>query len=115
MSIYCSRVTLGFDHWGGRKGRQNGRVAAYPNNDLRLVDGEDWPDGNVDTSHIPSWCVPGNEHSANPGSFEEISEWLRLSVSANGAHLSVLVDEKAVRLLVKDLKSWLKQPKALAK
>lgn len=115
MSIYCGRVTLGKDYFGGKKPRQNGHVAAYPNNHLALVDGEDWPDGNVDTAHIPFWCVPGHEDAAGSDErFDAIAEWLRLSVSAAGAHLSVLIDEKAARLLVKDLRAWLSQPKVKA-
>ena len=108
MSIYCSRVTLGLDYWAGKKPRRNGRVVTYPNNRLALVDADNWPQGNVDTASIPAWCVPGHEEEYDG---EAISEWMRLSVSSAGSHLSVLIDQKAARLLVKDLRSWLKYPK----
>jgi hypothetical protein len=111
VSIYCSRVTLGLDWWAPRKKgkpKANGRVAAYPQNQLARVDDPDWPDGNVDTAHIPVWCVPGHREEFS----EEVAEWLRLSVMANGVHADVLIDEKAARLLVKDLQEWLNQPKA---
>lgn len=105
VSIYCSRVTLGFDHLTGKR---RGHVAAYPQNKLARVEDPDWPDGNVDTAHIPVWCVPGHE-----GDFDErVAKWLRMSLSTAGVHASVLLDEKAARALIKDLQAWLELPKA---
>lgn len=108
MSIYCSRVTLGHDAWG----EGQGRVFAHPNNDLRLLGLDHWPTGNIDTAHIPAWCVPG--HQDETDNDEEASEWLRVSMSSNDTYSTVLIDQDAARALIADLQNWLGIPKAIA-
>jgi hypothetical protein len=113
MSIYCSRETVGVDYWHPKtkpgKPHRVGRVVAHPQNRLALVDSENWPEGSIDTAHIPAWCVPG--HQEDTGEFEHISEWMRLTFDVGGMHGNVLLDEKAVRALAADLTEWLAVPK----
>lgn len=110
MSIYCSRVTVGEDAF---EPDAPGKVAAYPDNQLIRVERPDWPAGCVDTAHIPAWCVPNPDGSVPREEWdgERIAEWLRLSISVPGTHVSVLLDQEAVRALAADLRRWLKQDK----
>lgn len=105
MSNYASRVTVGRD-WIGPG---TGRIADYPENDLRKPDRKGWPQGAIHTAHIPHWCVPG--HDEDDGCPEDndapVGEWLRLSVASAGAWLDVLADRDAVEALRDDLTAWL--------
>lgn len=105
MSIYCSRVTVGYDF----PFVQTGHIAAYPENNLRHLDEPGFPtDGYIETAHIPHWCVPGHDVDDQCGPDEQpVARWLRLIVNAAGAHVRVLADREAVQALRDDLTAWL--------
>ena len=107
MSIYCSRTTVGYDF----PFDQTGKVAAYPENNLRRLTEPGFPtDGYIETAHIPHWCVPGHDERdgcVNQCDDEPVAEWLRLIVSTAGAHVRLLVDREAVQALRDDLTAWL--------
>lgn len=90
MSIWASRIPIG---WA-----ENGKVKVctdfdrYPDYDGGLSE--------VEVASIPAWCVPGHEDEYDS---EAVGPWLRLATGSE----SVVLDERAVRTLRRQLGEWL--------
>jgi hypothetical protein len=126
MSIWCSRATIGTDReWPRDEDDPPGDVRSYVDgwsNHYPTTDGTAEQPACIDTAHIAPWCVPGWWASL---AHDKVGPWFRLSVDAPDTHMdsrgvtvgpwrhvSVVLDEAAVRSLVDELQSWLDTPKA---
>lgn len=120
MSIWCSWREIGWDKWRKKPRFVHGEVRSYASgfsNHYPTSDGEYEQPADIGISSIPVWCVAG--HRDEDG--DEIGPWLRLDIGTwdhdSGrprvpVQAAVVMDEKAVRSLVKDMRAWLKAPKA---
>jgi hypothetical protein len=122
MSIWCSRVVVGFDE--GAEGPQpfGGQVRSYAtgwSNHYPSVGGEVEQEAMIDTAHLAADCVPGHDDIDWPN----VGPWFRLGVITprhdwhNPTKIigvdeaTVVMDEAAVRALVAEPQDWLALPK----
>lgn len=129
MSIWCSHEGIGFDD-SFRRARKpaGGQVRSYAtgwSNHYPTTSGKVERRASLDLASIAPWCVPGHEELAEIGNGDDYAcgPWLRLSIDSSEhdyknpanvlgpAHADVVMDEAAVRELVRQLNVWLTRPK----
>lgn len=121
MSIWCSGRVIGHDPAWIDDDEQVGDVRSYAGGwSNHYPDQTVEQPANIDTAHIPVWCVPGHRGEVD----RVIGPWLRLCVQSwehdfrnptetvGQVNAAVVLDEAAVRALVDDLTDWLARPKA---
>lgn len=121
MSIWCSGPTIGFDVWEDPPVPVIGQVRSYAtgwSNHYPTIAGDVERPATVDLAHIPAWCAGGEDDD-----FDSLGGWVRLSVVGHEhdykeptkvlgpIDAAVVLDEAAVRELVRQLSSWLDRPK----
>jgi hypothetical protein len=126
MSIWCSHEPIGFDDFPPRRWKRprGGQVRSYAtgwSNHYPTTDDTVEQRAMIDLASIAPWCVPG--HEQHDGRDLATGPWIRLSVHSRRhahfdpataigpEHADVVMDEPAVRELVRQLTEWLDRPK----
>lgn len=119
MSIWSSWRDIGWDGLRKKPKMRHGEVRSYAagwSNHYPTTDGAVEQPASVGIASVPVWCVPGHAEEMT----DELGPWLRLDVDGweghgpgtKRQHCAVVLDEKAARALARDLRRWLKAPKA---
>ena len=140
MSIWITRKELGWEDegWHTMDGEEippekvGGEVRTYASgfsNHYPTTDDKVETRACIDTSSIPSFCVPGHrDETEDEASFYKYGPWLRVGMHTSRfeydgeteykvepVSASVVMDEEAVRTLRDELNAWLETDKVYPK